>query len=111
MGAAERQRVHEGARVFYDKGCIRCHKIEGVGGMRGPDLSRVGHILTIEQITIRINNGGINMPAYAGNLTHDEQTLLLDFLMSRIRPTPTVLIEAAKEAARQDEAEMRDDPP
>ena len=109
MGPAARQRVHEGARVFYDKGCIRCHKIEDVGGMRGPDLTEIGRLLTEEQIIIRINNGGINMPAFAGNMSHDELTLLMDFLLTRKRPTPPVLVEAAKKAARQGEEEVKAD--
>jgi ubiquinol-cytochrome c reductase cytochrome b subunit len=31
--------VKEGARVFQTQGCIGCHRIHGVGGTVGPDLS------------------------------------------------------------------------
>jgi cytochrome c len=31
--------VEAGKRVFEEKGCIRCHAVNGAGGARGPDLS------------------------------------------------------------------------
>jgi cytochrome c2 len=30
----------EGSRLFSDKGCSRCHAVQGVGGTTGPDLGR-----------------------------------------------------------------------
>ena len=34
--------AHHGQALFRDKGCIGCHTIHGVGGLKGPDLSFIG---------------------------------------------------------------------
>jgi ubiquinol-cytochrome c reductase cytochrome b subunit len=81
--------TREGAKVFFVKGCIYCHEIDGDGGHRGPDLSRVGDRLSGDQLIIRINNGGHNMPAFAGRITHDELATLVTFLKSRRSAYPS----------------------
>jgi len=75
--------IQEGAKLFHDRACIYCHRISGQGGRRGPDLSHVGKLLTEDQLTIRILNGGYNMPAYGSILTPGELEALLAFLESR----------------------------
>jgi ubiquinol-cytochrome c reductase cytochrome b subunit len=81
--------VADGARFFYDKGCINCHRIGADGGRRGPDLSHIGSLLTKDDLTIRIINGGTNMPAFAGNISSEELTDLVAFLETRrIRGAP-----------------------
>jgi ubiquinol-cytochrome c reductase cytochrome b subunit len=75
--------VYEGAQLFNAKGCQACHTVEGQGGNRGPDLTNVGNRLNQDEITIRILNGGGNMPAYGGNLTPQELNAIITFLESR----------------------------
>jgi ubiquinol-cytochrome c reductase cytochrome b subunit len=75
--------VFDGARTFHDKGCLNCHLIDGYGGRRGPDLSRIGSLLTKDNIILRIVNGGTNMPAFGSTLSPREIENLVAFLQSR----------------------------
>ncbi|MGH7907412.1 MAG: cytochrome b N-terminal domain-containing protein [Candidatus Binataceae bacterium] len=75
--------VFEGARLFHERGCEFCHTIAGYGGTRGPNLTYIGDQLTDNDITIRIMNGGYNMPAFAGILKPRELNNLVAFLHSR----------------------------
>jgi ubiquinol-cytochrome c reductase cytochrome b subunit len=74
-----------GAQLFHDKGCLNCHLIAGQGGRRGPDLTEVGDQLSKDRMILRIANGGVNMPAFAGNLKPEEMDALVTFLQSRKR--------------------------
>jgi hypothetical protein len=40
--------------------------------MRDPDLTDVAHRPSVNDLRIKIANGGGNMPSLAGILTHDE---------------------------------------
>jgi ubiquinol-cytochrome c reductase cytochrome b subunit len=85
--AATTHEVALGGQLFFDKGCQYCHTIaSGYGGLRGPDLTYIGDRLSKNELTWRIANGGVNMPAFAGTLTHDEMEALVEFLASRKRP-------------------------
>jgi ubiquinol-cytochrome c reductase cytochrome b subunit len=76
----------DGARLFHDKGCEYCHTIGPFGGHRGPDLTWVAERLTPADLTIRIANGGTNMPAFAGYLSPEDLRKLLAFMSTRRRP-------------------------
>ncbi len=92
--------VAEGAQVFYNKGCEFCHRVSGIGGIRGPDLSYVGDRLTKAQMATRIFSGAENMPSYTGNISSEQLSSLLAFLSSRHRRPviipPTTLTETSK---------------
>ena len=79
MGAS----VAEGAKLVHSKGCLYCHDVDGFGGHRGPELSLIGKTLTRDELIIRINNGGYNMPSFAGSVTSQELSDIVDFLQTR----------------------------
>jgi ubiquinol-cytochrome c reductase cytochrome b subunit len=76
--------VFEGAKLFHSKGCLNCHLIGPYGGRRGPNLTAVAARLVPDQMILRIANGGVNMPAYASNLTPREMDDLIAFLQTRL---------------------------
>jgi ubiquinol-cytochrome c reductase cytochrome b subunit len=80
--------VFIGAQLFQAKGCLNCHLIGNDGGKRGPDLTNVADRLSKDQMTLKIANGGVNMPAYAANLTPAEMDALIAFLQSRKSQQP-----------------------
>jgi ubiquinol-cytochrome c reductase cytochrome b subunit len=73
----------DGAKLFNQKGCEFCHEVAGYGGHRGPSLTWVGDRLTRSDLTVRIMNGGYNMPAFAGLLDQRQLEDLVVFLESR----------------------------
>jgi ubiquinol-cytochrome c reductase cytochrome b subunit len=75
--------VVEGAQLFYEKGCLYCHAIDGHGGRSGPELTYAADRLPASHIHNVILNGAPDMPAYLDVLTLHEFELLLTFLESR----------------------------
>lgn len=73
----------QGAQLFHDHGCEACHTVGNQGGHRGPNLTFVADRLTVAQMTIRIVNGGNNMPAFGGNLDSQDLRSILAFLETR----------------------------
>jgi len=75
--------VFVGAQLFHSKGCLDCHLIGDDGGRRGPDLTDVASRLPKSQMILRISNGGVNMPAFAANLSQADMDALIAFLQTR----------------------------
>jgi ubiquinol-cytochrome c reductase cytochrome b subunit len=75
--------AQHGAALFHDKRCESCHMVDGYGGLRGPNLTRVADRITTQQMEWRILNGGHNMPSFASILKPQEVNDLLEFLHSR----------------------------
>lgn len=90
--ALERQ----GALVFQAKQCHNCHALDGMGGLRGPDLNQVAVDLTPDQLVRQVIQGSGNMPAYGKNLNPAETTALVAFLET-LHPAGQV---PAKDASR-----------
>jgi ubiquinol-cytochrome c reductase cytochrome b subunit len=78
--------VFQGAQLFQSKACLNCHLVQGHGGRRGPELTYIADLLTKDNMTIRIVNGGVNMPAFGATLKPGEIDDLVAFLQSRKRP-------------------------
>jgi ubiquinol-cytochrome c reductase cytochrome b subunit len=70
----------QGALVFQQMQCRNCHSLNGIGGERGPDLSRVATRLTESQLIRQVLQGGGNMPAYGDSLSPQQTTALVRFL-------------------------------
>jgi ubiquinol-cytochrome c reductase cytochrome b subunit len=75
----------QGALVIQYKQCRNCHAIDGIGGLRGPDLAGVGTRLTRDQLVRQVIQGGGNMPAYGKNLKPEEIEALVAYMVS-LRP-------------------------
>lgn len=75
--------IIQGVHLFYAKGCEYCHKINNYGGINGPDLTTIGRRLSINELKVRIVNGGKNMPAYGGILTKEDMNNIVAFLASQ----------------------------
>ena len=84
--ASDDPTVVRGGELFSARGCLYCHTIQGHGGRRGPNLTEVGVRLTREQMIIRVNHGGYNMPSFASTLTAEELEALIAFLETRKGP-------------------------
>jgi putative heme-binding domain-containing protein len=51
-----RGNAENGAKLFRAQ-CVACHRVDGVGGRTGPDLSRVGVARSREMLVLRIRRG------------------------------------------------------
>jgi mono/diheme cytochrome c family protein len=74
--------------VLVNRHCLGCHRIDGVGGKEGPDLSAVGGKYDATSIARRINNPldvkpDAEMPAFGGKLTPQEMQAIAAWLAAR----------------------------
>ena len=52
--AAAKVDVASGAELFKGKGCHQCHRVSGVGGRLGPDLSEIGRTRSVQHLRAAI---------------------------------------------------------
>jgi nitric oxide reductase subunit C len=57
--------VQAGKALFSGMGCSACHKINGVGGTVGPDLSHIGSLRTAAWIGVQITDPASHFPKNA----------------------------------------------
>jgi mono/diheme cytochrome c family protein len=69
-----------GKTLFEEKGCVQCHSINGVGKLKGPDLSAVGKRLKKPALEKQILDGGMNMPPFKEAVTPQETHDLVEYL-------------------------------
>jgi len=90
----------QGVLVFQDKQCHNCHEIGGLGGKRGPDLTRVATRMTHDQLVRQVIQGGGNMPAYGKQLNPAEVTALVSFLETLHPPNQFKARDAAQQVTQ-----------
>ena len=56
-----RGNAQNGEKIYRAK-CASCHRVNGVGGRLGPDLSRIGSARSREMIVLRIRGGVEGVP-------------------------------------------------
>jgi ubiquinol-cytochrome c reductase cytochrome b subunit len=69
-----------GAKLMHTEGCMACHNVDGVGGLRGPDLSKIADRVSYAQLVTRIMNGGGGMPAYGNTMSPKQANQIVSFL-------------------------------
>ena len=92
-----------GAIVIQNSQCRNCHALDGVGGMRGPDLSDAAVRLSHDQLVRQVQQGGGNMPAYGRSLSAAETAAVTSFLdtMHPVHQTPAFIPGADLEGLRK----------
>jgi ubiquinol-cytochrome c reductase cytochrome b subunit len=63
--------------VLVNRFCVSCHRVEGVGGQDGPDLSAIGLKLGADQIEMRVIDPKVvqadaQMPAFADRISPED---------------------------------------
>lgn len=83
INALPTAQLRQGAHLMTSMGCLACHRIDSVGGQRGPNLTSVGNTLTWNELVWRILHGGGGMPSYGDVLTPKQLNALAKYLQSR----------------------------
>ena len=82
------------AVLFHEAGCEQCHGANLAGTGKGPSLLTVGKVLKKDEIRRQIQDGGGEMPSFAGALQAEEIDRLGIFLATNkkapkgLPPTP-----------------------
>ena len=79
-----------GATLFRNQDCAHCHTMNGVGGKKGPDLTKINKdkLWTSDKIAHQILNGGQKMPPFSDALTDQQIAQIAAYLRAKHRPVP-----------------------
>ncbi|MDO8586373.1 MAG: c-type cytochrome [Armatimonadota bacterium] len=80
-------KIRLGKKLFTERACVGCHKIDGRGGTIGPELTAVGERRNAHWLIQHFKNprevvAGSRMPKF--KLTDDEIKVLTTFMLSRV---------------------------
>lgn len=70
------------AEALFKQSCTSCHGVD-LGGDFGPNLQKIGGLLTKAQIVNQITNGGTNMNGFKDTLKSDEIQALATWLAAK----------------------------
>ncbi len=93
----------QGRQLYQQRGCPACHRIRGVGGVVGPDLTFVGNRRRDPAWHLRhfkepqATSPGSTMPAF-GHLPEEDLTALTVYMLS-LREMPSALLPGPRTAA------------
>ncbi len=96
-----------GRELFATAGCVGCHKVRGVGGTLGPDLTRVGNHRRDPEWHLRhfrdppSTSPGSLMPPF--DYLSEGDLIALTVYMLSLKDVPSQLIFAPSEAKRPEE--------
>ncbi len=79
------QQMDRARHLFVDHKCVNCHKLKGVGGVQGPDLSQAGWKFSEQHIRQQIldpkhDNPDSKMPSFEGELSEEQIADLVAYL-------------------------------
>lgn len=89
-GSKKKVEAKAGAMLFREKGCVHCHGPAGVGGKKGPSLSKLpkDKKWTPAKLTDQILHGGQKMPPFDDSLTDQQIAQLVVYLRTKHKPIP-----------------------
>ena len=76
--------VADGARLMHSKGCLYCHDIDGYRRTSRPRTLADRERVNARRVDHPDQNGGYNMPSFAGSVTSQELSKIVQFLQSRV---------------------------
>ncbi len=72
-------------QVLIEQKCINCHRIQGVGGLQGPDLSQAGWKFNRQHLRSQIlqpqlRNPDSKMPSFQGKISEEDLEVVVEYL-------------------------------